>query len=415
MARTRTQRPSRTTVPMEGAGLRVHLHVNFVRRWKVWFAASGILLVIFLGAIGVRGLNLSLEFIGGSSFVLSGVEVEVTDQELEDAALDAGAQEVRAQIVTEGGSVIGAIVNTEAIEPGSTLEGRVQSSLSELARPADIEINFVGPTWGDHVSRKMLEALIVFLVIIVAYISIRLEFKMAIAALVALTHDILVAAGVYALFGFTVSPATVIAFLTILGYSLYDTVIVFDRVQETTVSLGGPGRRSYGQAVNTAMNDVLWRTVNTTISSTLPVAALLVIGSRLLGATTLFDLALALFVGMLAGSYSSLFIAGPFLALWKERDPRLAELAKHAEIRERRGEDGYDDEDTSTSSRTDAEMGSETRSESPTASTATAVDDPKAEKDEPRRAADDKPAQRPRRPQSGPVKGPGKKSRRKRR
>jgi preprotein translocase subunit SecF len=403
MARQTRTRP-RTTVPLEGAGLRRHLHVEFVRSYKTWFTISGLILLVSAASLVFRGLDLSIDFIGGSSFTLSGVEQEITDEELEDAASEAGAEQARAQIVREGDQVIGAIVVTDAIDPGSPREVAVRDALTAVAGPPAIDITFVGPTWGDHISRTMLQALVVFLVIAVGYISIRLEFKMSIAALIALTHDVLLAAGVYALFGFTVSPATIIAFLTVLGYSMYDTVVVFDRVQENTASLGGPGRRSYGQAVNTAMNDVLWRSVNTTLSSTLPVAGLLFIGSQLLGATTLFDLALALFVGMIAGAYSSLFLAGPILALWKERDPRLATLARHAEIKEREEAEEEPDEEPEEV----AEVVAPASDDAPVA-----TEDGPPPTEAPRESKAERAARR--RAARGPVQGPGKKPRRKRR
>lgn len=336
---TRSRRQPGTVSGARTTALRRRVHIDFVGKAKLWFIISAVLMVISVGALVIRGLNLSIDFVGGTSFTLTGVEQDVTDDELEDAAADAGAEEPRAQIIEEGGSVVGAIVQTEALEPGGETESAVEQAIVGMTEADEVSVSFVGPTWGEHISRRMLQALVVFLALTVAYISLRLEWKMSIAALVALGHDILVAMGVYSVFQFTVSPPTVIAYLTILGYSLYDTVIVFDRVEENTEKLGGPGRRSYGQAVNTSMNDVLWRSVNTTVSSTLPVAGLLFIGSQLFGATTLMDLALALFVGMLAGAYSSLFLAGPLLAIWREREPRLAELKRYAELRESGEED----------------------------------------------------------------------------
>lgn len=304
---------------------------DFIGRRRLWFVASGVVVAIAVIALGVRGLNLSIEFRGGSSFTLNGITEEVTAQELEDAATDAGAIDVTAQTVREGGRTTGAIVRTEELAPGSPQEGAVIDALEELAAPEDTEVAFVGPTFGERISEKMAQALVVFLAVVVLYISVRLQFKMAVAALLALVHDLLVTSGVYAVFGFNVSPATVIALLTILGYSLYDTVIVFDRVKESEAQLGAAGRLTYAEAVNTAQNEVFWRSVNTTITSILPVGALLFVGSRLLGATTLEDVALALFVGMLSGAYSSLFIAGPFLALWREREPEMAKLRERAD------------------------------------------------------------------------------------
>lgn len=307
--------------------MRRNLAVDFVGRRRVWFVLSGLLVAVAALSLAVRGLNLSIDFRGGSSFTVSGIKTEVAARQLEGVAAEAGARRVTAQLVREGGRLTGAIVRTEAIEPGTETETAVADALKQAANADNVQVDFVGPTWGDRISRKMAQALVVFLVVVVAYISLRLDFKMSIVALVALFHDLLLTAGAYSLFHFNVSPATVIGLLTILGYSLYDTVIVFDRISERTVRLGGAGARTYGQAVNSSMNEVLWRSINTTITSGLPVAGLLFIGAQALGAATLQDLSLALFVGVLSGAYSSLFIAGPTLALWKEREPKLAEMA----------------------------------------------------------------------------------------
>ncbi len=303
---------------------------DFVGRRRLWSLISGILVLVSVASLVTRQLNLSIEFVGGSSFVVSGISAPVSDDELEGVAVQAGATDVQAQLVEDGGRATGAIVQTAAIEPGSETETAVAEALRSAADADNVEVSFVGPTWGARISQKMLQALVVFLIAIVIYISVRLEFKMSVAALLALAHDILLTAGVYSVFGFKVSPETVIAFLTILGYSLYDTVVVFDRVQETTGRLGTPGRRTYSEAVNTSMNEVFWRSVNTSAMAVLPVLALLVIGSRVLGATTLEDLSIALLVGMVSGMYSSLFIAGPFLAAWREREPQMVALARKA-------------------------------------------------------------------------------------
>ncbi|MFN2556239.1 MAG: protein translocase subunit SecF [Nitriliruptorales bacterium] len=306
---------------------------DFVGRRHVWWVISGILILVSAASLVTRQLNLSIEFVGGSSFTVSGIAAPVTDEELESVAEQAGASDVQAQIVEEGGQVTGAIVQTAAIPPGSEVETAVAQSLRSTANATNVEVSFVGPTWGARISQKMVQALVVFLIAVVAYISVRLEFKMSVAALLALAHDIILTSGVYSVFGFKVSPETVIAFLTVLGYSLYDTVVVFDRIHETSGKLGTAGRRTYSEAVNTSMNEVFWRSVNTSAMAGLPVLALLVIGSRVLGATTLEDLAVALLVGMLSGVYSSLFLAGPFLAIWREREPQMMALARKAERR----------------------------------------------------------------------------------
>ncbi|HWN59163.1 MAG TPA: protein translocase subunit SecF, partial [Streptosporangiaceae bacterium] len=196
-----------------------------------------------------------------------------------------------------------------------------------------ISVNFVGASWGSQISQKALQALIAFLIVIVIYLSIAFEWKMAAAALIALAHDIVITAGVYALAGFQVGPATVIGLLTILGYSLYDTVVVFDKVRENTAGLLGSARSTYSQAANLALNQTLVRSINTSIIALLPVAAILFIGGGLLGAGELNDLALVLFVGMLSGTYSSIFIATPVLADLKEREPQYKALAKRVSVR----------------------------------------------------------------------------------
>ena len=190
-----------------------------------------------------------------------------------------------------------------------------------------MNIQLVGPTWGSQITSKALEALIIFLVVIVIYLSIAFEWRMAVAAFVALLHDILITIGVYALTGFEVSPTSVIGLLTILGYSLYDTVVVFDKVRENTAGLLTTQRSTYSDAANLALNQTLVRSINTSLTALLPVASILFVGAGLLGAGTLKDLALVLFVGMLSGTYSSIFIATPVLADLKERDPQYKDLA----------------------------------------------------------------------------------------
>lgn len=313
--------------------------IDFVGRSRTWLILSTALLTVSLFGLLVPQLDFSIDFVGGSSFVLEDVGPGITAGELRSAAQDAGATDVVAQVQLEGDTPTGALVRTAAIDPGSELASTLRQRLAEVSGAANIEETFVGPTWGERISRKALQALFVFLVVVALYISFRLEFKMAGAAVVALLHDVIITAGVYALVGFTVSPATVIALLTILGYSLYDTVVVFDRIRENAPLLAAPGRpgqrikgsyATYGEVVNASMNQVVTRSLNTSLTSLLPVGSLLLIGSRLLGATTLQDLALALFVGMGVGTYSSLFVAGPVLAWWKQREPEMQRLLAKA-------------------------------------------------------------------------------------
>jgi preprotein translocase subunit SecF len=191
----------------------------------------------------------------------------------------------------------------------------------------------VGPSWGREISEKALRALLVFLVFVTIYIALRFEMKMAIPTLVALIHDILITVGVYSLTQFEVTPATVIAMLTILGYSIYDGIVVFDKVDENTRLVSSTGGLSYGGMVNLSLNQALMRSLNTSITALIPVASLLVVGSWIMGATTLQEFALALLIGLFSGAYSSIFVASPLLALLKEREPRYRDIKRRVEAR----------------------------------------------------------------------------------
>jgi preprotein translocase subunit SecF len=201
-----------------------------------------------------------------------------------------------------------------------------------MAQTANVNANqvstsSVGPTWGGQITNRALEALIIFFIAVVAYISIRFEPKMAVAAFIAMVHDLLVTVGVYSLFGLQITPDTVIAILTILGYSLYDTVVVFDRVRDNTGGVLKSGDLTYGEMVNLSMNQTLARSINTSLVAIMPVFSILIVGAYILGATTLQSYGLALFVGLMSGAYSSIFIASPLLAWMKEREPRFKDLA----------------------------------------------------------------------------------------
>jgi len=307
--------------------------LRIVPNARRWFAISVALVLLSLGSLVTRGLDLSLDFVGGSAFRLEGIAADITPDVLRSAAEGAGASEAVAQISGDGADRA-AIVRTESLEPDGDVARAVRAALIAATGVTEVQETFVGPTWGQRITTQSLRALVVFLLAIALYISVRLDRKMAGVAIVAMAHDVLLTVGIYALVGFTVSPATVIAVLTILGYSLYDTVVIFDRVKDNAHTLGEPGRRTVPELVNASLNEVLYRSLNTTISSIIPVGALLFIGGSLLGATTLQDLALALFIGMLAGTYSSLFLAGPLYAVWKSREPaeqrRIAKVAAKA-------------------------------------------------------------------------------------
>jgi preprotein translocase subunit SecF len=229
-------------------------------------------------------------------------------------------------IVTQTGA--GTVrVQTEAVTPAQATD--ITRALAEACGVAadDITVQVVGPVWGAEISQKALQGLLVFLALVTIFLSIYFEWRMAVAALVALTHDIVITVGVYAILGLQVTPATVIGFLTVLGYSLYDTVVVFDKVKENTRGITGQSMQTYSEAANLAVNQTIVRSINTAIVALLPVLAVIIVGAGLLGAGTLLDLAVALAVGMAVGAYSSVVIATPFLAQLKERQPEMKSLA----------------------------------------------------------------------------------------
>jgi preprotein translocase subunit SecF len=312
---------------------RGEVSVEFVARRRLWYAISGLILVIAITALFARGLNFSVDFKGGSLFRFSAPHASIA-QVRSAVTSSGGGQNVIVQQVGSG-SKANWLVQTGKLPYAQS--AKVQAGISHDLSVAQVNTTFVGPTWGSQISQKALQALIAFLIVIVIYLSIAFEWKMAAAALIALAHDIVITIGVYALTGFDVSPATVIGLLTILGYSLYDTVVVFDKVRENTAGLLGSSRSTYSQAANLALNQTLVRSINTSLIALLPVAGILFVGAGLLGAGELKDLALVLFVGMLSGTYSSIFIATPALAQLKEREPQYKALAKRVALRESGG------------------------------------------------------------------------------
>lgn len=307
---------------------------DFVGRSRTWvYVSLGLLALCVLGLV-LRGLNFGIDFTGGTAFVVSGAQTVDAD-ELRTALEAEDIDEVAVQVGRDSNGT-SVLVRTPTLdEIGGAQQAELVGRVAELTGvgPDAVDVSAVGPRWGAQVSRQALQGLGVFLVLVVVYISIRFEWRMALAALVTLLHDILVTIGVYAIVGFQVTPASVIALLTILGFSLYDTVVVFDRVQENTARLTSVSTETYGQVANASLNQVLVRSLSTSVAALLPVGALLFIGAGLLGADTLRDLALALFVGMAVGTYSSIFVATPFLVWLKEREPRYAQLRDRAAAR----------------------------------------------------------------------------------
>jgi len=314
---------------------RGEVSINFVGRRRTWYTISGLILLISIVALATRGLNFSVDFKGGSILQFNAPGATLT--QLHNAIVNspAGSQAIIQHVGNGSGWQVITSLNFKQV---SQVENAILGSGIHVPGGASgFSPSVVSATWGGQITSKALQALIVFLVVIVIYLSIAFEWKMASAALVALIHDIVITVGVYSLFGFTVSPASVIGLLTILGYSLYDTVVVFDKVRENTAGLLGSGKSTYSQAANLALNQTLVRSINTSLIALLPVAAILFIGSAVLGPGELQDLALVLFVGMLSGTYSSIFIATPVLAALKEREPQFKALAKRVALREAGG------------------------------------------------------------------------------
>jgi preprotein translocase subunit SecF len=304
--------------------------INFIGRWKLWFVISGVVIAIGLTGLGVRHLNLGIDFEGGVSWEAPAGHGSVSG--VRDAVEGAGLANPSVQSL---GSSAGAVIRVQAKDASSKTEAKVVAAIVKEtgSKASSISFNEVGPSWGSEISSKALRALIAFLVLVSVYIAFRFEWKMAVATLAALLHDILITVGIYAVFGLPVTPATVIAFLTILGYSIYDGIVVFDRVNENARKLSTSGAMTYSDMVNESMNEVLMRTLNTSITALLPILSLLVVGSFILGATSLEEFATALFIGLLSGAYSSIFIASPTLALLKEREPRWVALRRRLEGR----------------------------------------------------------------------------------
>ena len=358
---------------------------DFVGKRKIWFAISTAIIVLGIVSIVLRGgLNLGIEFKGGTEWTIAApgvTQTQATDalkgtgiidptvellgsgnkqtlnvqsdlnhltQQQQDAVsnnvqkslLALTAAEAPKTSPTTTTSTTAASTTTTTPQAGAAAASTTTTSATNTASqpPADkISITNVGPTWGSSITNKAIEALIIFFIVVAIYISIRFEPKMALAAFIAMIHDVLIAIGIYSIFNFQVTPDTVVAILTILGYSLYDTVVVFDRVRDNTKGIGSSGRLTYPQLINLSMNQTLARSINTSMVAILPVLAVLLIGAQLLGATTLQSYGLALFIGLLSGAYSSIFIASPVLCMMKEREDRWVQIANRLA---KRGEAG---------------------------------------------------------------------------
>jgi preprotein translocase subunit SecF len=302
------------------------LHVDIVGRRRLWFLLSGAAVLISIVALLGPALNLSIDFRGGSVLEAPN-ESNVGVEEVQEAFQAAGYEGavVQARQTLEGEEFI--TVRLEALEGD---RGEALDTLAEVTG-GEVSEETVGPEWGQQISNKALQGLIIFLVAVTIYLSFRFEWKMAVAGIAAVFHDVIITAGVYALLGQEVTPETVIAVLTILGYSLYDTVVIFDRIKENAAQTSIVQRMTYAGMVNVSMNQVLMRSFNTTLTTLFPVVALMLFGGE-----TLQSFAFALFVGLLLGAYSSVFLAAPLVAVLKEREPRMTEIRERAARRQAR-------------------------------------------------------------------------------
>ncbi|CAO5244965.1 protein translocase subunit SecF [Frankia sp. AgKG'84/4] len=318
---------------------RSDFHADFVGRRRVWYAVSGVVLAVCVLSMIVRGFSLGIEFSGGAVLQLptNGGTVEQVDETLSSVGISPSDSVVQVLETSKQFRV-----QTESLTDAQTdeLTNALAKRFSVQNPDRDIAVSTVGSSWGETITKKAIQGLVVFLILVMIYLSIRFEWKMALAAMAALIHDLIVTMGVYSIVGFEVSPSTVIAVLTILGFSLYDTVVVFDRVRENTAGMATSSRRTYAEATNDALNETLVRSLNTSLIALIPVASLLFVGAGLLGAGTLKDLALAQFVGIASGTYSSLFFATPLLVDLKRGEPEVRDLdARVARERARRRDD----------------------------------------------------------------------------
>jgi preprotein translocase subunit SecF len=310
--------------------------INFVGRKWLWYAVSAVIVVVAILGLSLRGLNLGIDFTGGTSYTVTvpGTADQGLADKLRDAVNNTGITAAQTPTVMTAGQH-SVVIDVKEITEGSADDQTLEKAISQTAGVSQNEISRqgVGASWGARVAKQALTGLIVFLVLVVLFIwGYFRQWKMSVAAIVALAHDVVIAVGIYALVGFEVTPATVTGFLTILGFSLYDTVVVFDKVRENTKNLR-QSRRTYGEAANLALNQTLVRSINTSFVALLPVAAILWVSAVQLGSSSLKDIALALFVGMAAGTYSSIFIATPLLVHLKQGEKEVVDAERRARAR----------------------------------------------------------------------------------
>jgi preprotein translocase subunit SecF len=305
--------------------------IDFVGRKWTWYAISGVIVVIAILGLSVKGLNMGLEFTGGTQYTVTvtGTASQQVADTVRTAVGDAGVKAASDPTVTTSGAH-NLIVQIKSVsQPENATVLKAITDATHVAAD-NVSQDHVGASWGKEVATKAIQGLVVFLIAVMLFISMYTrQWKMSVAAVVALAHDVIITVGVYALSGFEVTPATVTGFLTILGFSLYDTVVVFDKIKENTKNLRAT-KSSYAGAANLAVNQTLVRSINTSVVALIPVAAILWVSAVQLGTSTLKDLALALFVGMAAGAYSSIFIATPLFVQLKSGEKEVIDAERRA-------------------------------------------------------------------------------------
>ncbi|MCC6225740.1 MAG: protein translocase subunit SecF [Microthrixaceae bacterium] len=306
--------------------------INFPRLWRPIVAFSVLLVVASIVSLVVRGVNLSIDFEGGAVWEVPTKSMSVDGATDVLAEFDK-AEGAKVQIVTDANNK--RIVRVQADSEDVRESQKIAAALAEKAGIdiEDVATNTVGPSWGKEITSKALQSLVIFILLVAAYIAWQLEWRMAVAALIGVAHDILITVGIYSIAQLEVTPATVISFLTILGYSLYDTIVVYDRLKENSARYDRGGQYTYKGIMRRSLNQVIMRSVNTTMVSLLPVLSMMVVGATLLGQPVLRDFSLALLIGLFSGAYSSIFIASPVLSWLKEREPRYRRIRARAEER----------------------------------------------------------------------------------
>ncbi|WP_410539322.1 protein translocase subunit SecF [Streptomyces sp. KL2] len=332
---------------------------DFVGKRKLWYGVTLLLMLISLVGLGARGLYMGIEFQGGAVFTTPPTQMSI--EEARETAQEVSGTEPRIQELGSGALRIQ--VTGLDNEQSEKTRAALADELGLEAQELDTEL--VGPSWGDQMSSKAIQGLIVFLVLVSVYLAIAFEWRMAVGAMGALMHDLVVTVGVYAIVGFEVTPGTVVGILTILSYSLYDTVVVFDKVKEKTRGLLKQNRHTYGELANLGINATVVRSVNTSVVALLPVAGLLFIGTGLLGGGMLKDISLSLFIGLAAGTFSSIFIATPIVVDLKLRSPEIKAHDRRTLAKRAKGGDGAEEteetgENADSGARRPAEAGAAT-------------------------------------------------------